>query len=149
MLAPRRAAPGDTSPDVAHFHSDDSRLGPAASQGLALPGCGASVPLPYLAVILCLAHLPEELGLPFCSLPPSTKILRTKPTAAPFHQHLPGPRCPHPLSSSLHHLTPDETRPGKRSTISYSHSPRKQTRQEGQAQFCQADQARHSPRDPP
>lgn len=47
-------------------------------KSLALSDWRDSVPLPYLAVILCLSHLPEELGLPFCSLSPSAEnSLRT------------------------------------------------------------------------
>lgn len=55
-------------------------------------------------MILCLSHLPEELGLSAASLHSTENNLRTKPTAAtaaPFHQHLPCPHSPPPLLQIL------------------------------------------------
>lgn len=108
MLASRRTAPGDTGPDAAHFHQDESSFA----------GPWLSVPLPYLATSLCISHLPKELDLLFCSLSPYSEIgLRS--SAMPPAPSLPSYPPPlHPLSTTKRFKKPgQESDPESRTAI--------------------------------
>lgn len=93
MLASRRAAPGDTGPDAAHFHHDESSF----------EGPWFSVPLPYLARSLCLPHFPKESDLPFCSLSPYTEnqSKEQRHATSTFASSQPPPLHPLPTTKSV------------------------------------------------